>query len=563
MFKYNDIYSIIILLFSISSYAYALLDPPTIATNERGLVCSPVQLNPKNPLKSYIKLRTSSLREPEIKDKLKIEALIFHYPDIVNFTSIPTLEEYTTLYPKDKESLYKKMLTDDDKFDLTAESGFEVDKSKIYEGDLTTTTEDIIYQIPQSGIYCVYIAPIFKNKQDEKLSLNFKVPIVFKNYYGNLAYPIYLVYSQLKYTIVVSIIMFIVLFNYILRFKIGENFKNLNSISVISKGVLFLILAPFIVICIYNGFVFWLINSFLETDEKSFIITVLLFISETAEFIYSNFRSYIVLLFSMGFGVIYYYNGNSQNYRLFPQDSFRKITALLFFNIGLVIFTNLLNYLFPTTKNEIFGMFANVGSSSTTLPFNGKDKKTNFMLLLNTLVSLFQLCWFILSIVFYFKTKKTIATFPSSSDFDSNAKVTSAFNKSFFVIMILPIITAIVGASISGYFAVQNFDKFPDFPQNTNREPVYQSAITVMILENALGKFIMPLVYSGLFYFFCLILSIFFIWIKDNNGLIYCEDDPVAYADVSNFNISDDEDYRDSPNTDENETQDEEEHGRV
>ncbi|KAI5952389.1 hypothetical protein KGF54_003256 [Candida jiufengensis] len=533
--------SFIILFITLTSYVCAILDAPTILNNGKGVLCSPIQSKPNKPSKSYIKLKTQHLK---YEDNLQsIQALIFHYPDIVNFTAIPTLEEFAQLYPNEKKVLYKTMLTDDHKFNVNAESGYNVDKTKFWEGELSSKN-DVVFKISQSGIYCVYIAPILENDQKEKLgAVDFKVPIVFKNYYGNLSYPMYLIYSTIKYVVVISIIMFIVLFNYILRFKIGENFQNLNSISVISKGILFLILAPFICLDIFQGFVFWCINNFLETDSKSFIMSTLFFINETIDSIYSSFRNYVVLLFAMGFGVIYYYNGNSNNYRLFPQESFRKITAFLFINIIALIVNNILNYLFLSQDYQIVGLFSTMGSpASTTSGFDTNDNNNNFLMLSNTIVSLFQLCWFVLSVIFYFKTKKTIATFPSASDPDSNQKVVSAFRKSFFVIMVLPIITAIIGGLISGILTLRSFSNVPDFPQNSNRDLVYQSALMIIMLENSLGKFIMPIVYSTLFYYFTLILSIFFIWIKDNNGLIYSEDDPVAYADVSNFNISDDDD---------------------
>ena len=43
----------------------------------------------------------------------------------------------------------------------------------------------------------------------------------------------------MKYVIVLAIILFIYLLNYILKFKVGKDFKDLDSVSVISKAVIF------------------------------------------------------------------------------------------------------------------------------------------------------------------------------------------------------------------------------------------------------------------------------------------------------------------------------------
>lgn len=52
-----------------------------------------------------------------------------------------------------------------------------------------------------------------------------------------------------------------------------------------------------------------------------------------------------------------------------------------------------------------------------------------------------------------------------------------------------------------------------------------------------------PMLISSWVYFFTAVIAIFFIWIKDNNGLIIDRnvDDPIEYANVSQFDVSDSE----------------------
>ncbi|CAK9439546.1 uncharacterized protein LODBEIA_P36460 [Lodderomyces beijingensis] len=509
----------IVLLAAYTTLASAFLRSPSILTSKKGVFCSNIQVSPSHPGKSYIKLH------PEhASADFKIPGLIFYYPDIVNFTSVPIVEEFSRLCPKDKEVLFKKILNQDDgTFILDAADGYDVDKSKLWSG---IVDKDVKFQVDHSGFYCVYVAPPVEDKDP------FEIPIVFKNYYGNLSYPFYLIYAQSKFTIAVAIIVFASLFNYILKFKVGDNFQHLDSISVISKAVIFLVLAPFTLLSMYQWFVLFLINNFLETCQRSRIISFLLLLSQFGETTFTTFLKYAVLLFSMGFGVIYYHSGNSHNYRQFPRDSFFKVTA--FFVATLVV------------QFASHVRLANSASDTPIIGYHGQTLLNQYGTLtafLLGLAGLLSMAWFILSMIFYFKTKKTIAAFPPASDADSTEKVVSAFRKSFVVIYILPIVTSIFGGIVAGVMTAQSFKNMPDYPTRTERDPVYQSALGMWMLEKSMAKFMIPVLWSTWFYFFSLIISLFFLWIKDNNGLIVDPNanDPIEYADVPNFNISDEE----------------------
>lgn len=113
----------IVLLLAFSSVV-AAIEQPTVLTYKQGVFCSPVQRT-KNIDKAYVELRANK----DVIDK-KIPGLIFHYPDIVNFSSVPILEEFTQLYPNNKDHLYKKMLNDEGKFELDAAKGYSVDDLK-------------------------------------------------------------------------------------------------------------------------------------------------------------------------------------------------------------------------------------------------------------------------------------------------------------------------------------------------------------------------------------------------------------------------------------------------
>ena len=120
----------------------------------------------------------------------------------------------------------------------------------------------------------------------------------------------------MKYVIVLAIILFIYLLNYILKFKVGKDFKDLDSVSVISKAVIFSFIPIYSCQFLYVDWVI-LENNFFDTSKDSMLMNLA---KQGAQFLSIAFNTYticILLLFSMGYGVIYYHNGNSHRYRLF------------------------------------------------------------------------------------------------------------------------------------------------------------------------------------------------------------------------------------------------------
>ncbi|CAI5758281.1 unnamed protein product [Candida verbasci] len=498
-----------LLILFIIGLAAAFKDAPTILSAKQGVICSPIHQSKE---KAFIELKD---------DNNKIPTLIFKYIDLVNFTNIPIIEEFHQLYPNEKPTLYKNMIKDG-KFNVDAAEGYKVDDGKFYNGDST-----VKFTVPDSGIYCIYIAP---DKDKE-----FSIPVVFKNSYGNLPYSYYMIYSQLKWFILISIALFAYLLNYILKFKVGDDFKNLDSISVISKGIIFLILAPAILVSIVQWINFFLKNWFVESCSQSFFMDLLSFLTELVNHCFNAYTSFIVLLFSMGYGVIYYHNGNSHHYRMFPQKSLNRVASLLFLNI-LVMFLYSIAISLQNNKPYVVGIY------------NSPQQTTNqpgpLALILAGLNSLFAIIWFVLTIVFYFKTKKTIAKFPPAPNEENTEKVGKAFKRSILALFVLPFVVFLVGGIILGVLMTNQLKDIPEYPSNTERELLYQSVLEFMLLEKFMNKLILPSIWSAWLYFILLVGSIFFIWIKDNNGLIIDRNanDPIEYAEVdNNFEISDEE----------------------
>ena len=72
-------------------------------------------------------------------------------------------------------------------------------------------------------------------------------------------------------------------------------------------------------------------NNFISSSQNSMLVGWATFFSEFITQTYSIYTSGLLLLFSMGYGVIYYHNGNSHNYRMFPQKLSPKLLLSLLF----------------------------------------------------------------------------------------------------------------------------------------------------------------------------------------------------------------------------------------
>lgn len=500
---------------------YGLDSEPTILNSKSGAICSRVkQHKGKGSIKVY---------GTKLSQDIKIPTFIFHYIDLLNFTNIPRVEKYYQDYPNND---LPNDLFLDDKFNIIPNKKSQFDSAKIYNGYIDST-KDVEFIVPQSGIYCVYIGEL----NDDNNKKDVEVPVDFKNSYGNLDYPSYMFYWQLKYTIFFSIVLFGYLFNYILRFKIGEDFKNLDSISVISKAIIFWVLIPHIMLNIYYWILLAFKNNFISSSQNSFFVNWATFFSEFIVQAYGIYTHGLLLLFSMGYGVIYYHNGDSHHYRMFPQKTFTKILVFLFIYL-IITYLYLLLMNHPSEKYPFLAGFGNLSLAD--------DKSSKWSSIFGGLSGLFSLILFILTMYNYFQTKKTIAKFPpSSNDSDSTQKVVSAFRKSILIFLVLPIVIVLIGAIIGG---INMFKKLSDInlptpPSSDIPVEDYQSVINFYALENTFGTLVEPILISSWIYFFTAVISIFFIWIKDNNGLIIDRNvnDPIEYADVSQFDVSDSE----------------------
>ncbi|RLV90613.1 hypothetical protein JA1_004452 [Spathaspora sp. JA1] len=528
------------------SYFFALIlakgGGSTILDLKSGVICSPVVQSKSNKGHIHLYVDSISTKDHTTVDSLRFPALIFRATHIANFTDIPPPEVYYEVYQNNPSDLYAKIIDSENvKFKLEPFEGFHIDSNKVWNDFITLDHDikeeqphvDVKFVVPETGIYCVYIAP----PVDQGI-LDIKVPVQFKNEYGNLSYTYYKIYTDLRVTIILGIILFAVLFHHILKL-IDKDFNNLNKLSIISKGIIFYVLGPYITVVILSCGCLFILNNISSSSQGSVFVGKL---SSLINVCFNCYIQFVFLLFTMGYGVIYYHNGQSNQYRMFPQKQLSRAFGLLIANIFFYILLLIFDSPSSTKMPYLHGVLT---SSSDSGPNSG------ILLALNFILFIYSLFWFIAPIVYYFKTKKLIASFPPSSgggtESNSSDRVVRAFRLSIWIIIGVPFVVALVAA----FFIISNIQESattaPRLPPPTSkdREIVYHSLISFWSLEilELQSGVVAALARASIVYVFILVISMFFIWVKDNNGLVVDPqaNDPVQYSEVPEFDISDEE----------------------
>ncbi|KAK6457275.1 uncharacterized protein RJT20DRAFT_38345 [Scheffersomyces xylosifermentans] len=526
--------------------------PPTIAKyNDSGAVCSFLKASPKDQASISLYIDNfENVGDTKLKE-LTFPVLILKYTDIVNFTNLLPAEVYNEMYSeKDigKIQAYDGLVNfETNKFDLKLYKDYkEIDDKVIFNDYIALDTPDhkdsshvdINFKVDRSGLYCVYIAP------PTTLGLSeLTVPITFKNPYGTLPYVLYVQYTQQKWLVIIGLAIFAYLFNYILRFKVGDDFSNLNSISLISRTVVFYVLIPYIILAATLAIIGFFENRYVSSRFWDTLYDL----HTSALVIFTIVLNFFICLFAMGYGVVYYHRGNSRNYRMIPKRLFLKAKILLYVNLAAAILLRL--FALVDTKKASTLDFASTGSE---MPHISTDSKllTIIFAAVASITGIMPFIWFIVSLVYYFKTKKVINTFPPSTDTEapgsnSNEKTLTAFRRSILVIFVLPIATMLVIFPI--YFHRVYKMMQGSMPDHIPKE---RETLELMILQVHIAESIwldtknwLLLFWAHYLNFFILVILIYFIWIKENNGLIVDPNanDPIEYADVAQYEISDDE----------------------
>lgn len=384
---------------------------PTVLNYTEGVVCRYIHKHENNPNGSYIRLIAD-----ESITEYKIPGFIFP-PEIINHPNIPTFKGFTELYSTNKTKLYQEILNKDGLFNVESSWAHTEDGVIFWSGIID---KEILFPVPISRIYCVYIAP------NHETELGFELPVEFRQHYGNLSYAQYLYYASVKTVLTIAFALLAISSYFALTHNVERNPRDISSIEAITKTFVFLTLIPFVIAFSIEFIHLFIENNIVATYQKSRIIKAL---QITAMFViqfHLVFKSYTALLFSMGFGVIFYYNDKSISYRDFPLDRgwFNKGTAYLIFDV--IVGFIWLRFLMQETISLV------------GIPI--KQEGYNFASYFIYVRQLNFVIWFVLSVLSYFKTKKNITTTPPNVDMGSTDNVVMAFKRSSLVIWILPVV---------------------------------------------------------------------------------------------------------------------------
>ncbi|KAK6461118.1 hypothetical protein DFJ63DRAFT_216851 [Scheffersomyces coipomensis] len=543
----------------------AISASPNTNFNVQGASCNLVKKISNSRSDAYISLYVDSISvlDQSVLATLKFPILIFKYTDIKNFTNLPIYSEYSTLYKSDKAQLYQDLIDfEANKFILkpSGNGNTEFNEHDIYNDYITLDNKtpeeekkdgepdnfdhiDIYFPIERSGLYCIYIAPPI-----DKSITDMSVPIQFQNSYGYLSYVFYLVYTQTKYIILISCVMFGYLLNYILQFKIDSQFNNMNSISLISRVLIFYTLLPFIFLNFLKLLTYYLQNSFSNYYILNWLANFTVFLDQAYQIVIRFF----ILLFSMGYGVIYYHNGNSKNYRMMPEKAISKAFTMLIINLVLLALFTFIDVNSFVSSPYKFQQPSSVGKGSNNYKFIAV-----FHSILSFVVGIYPFAWVILSVINYFKTKKIISKFPINSTANSNTseKIMTAFKRSILVIFILPLVAGL----LTGFYLVYSIVKSIPLPSNPNDKiemENYQTQLIEASLSNSSN--LLFIIWSQTLEYFLMIGLMYAIWIRDNTGIILDPNanDPIEYADASQYDITDDEEEDDEDDDDEEDDED-------
>ncbi|EGW32569.1 uncharacterized protein SPAPADRAFT_67169 [Spathaspora passalidarum NRRL Y-27907] len=499
---------------------------PTALDFNNGVVCRPVVQSESRKAHIHVYVDAIDIKDKSFIDSLKLPVLIFRAPYIFNFSNIPSPDSYYDLYAANKKILYGDIIdTERIKFKLEPYDTYNIDHDKIWNDFITLDRKDqeghkhagVNFTVPESGIYCVYIAP-----PDNQGIINIRVPVKFENEYGNLPYLYYKQKYDLNWPVAIGILLLFKLSRYI-RKVTGKDFKNVSQLSMVSWIILIYILIPFIAIVIFQKLCLDLSNII----SCSSLNSILLRIVELIEVWFFTWVGFIFALFSIGLGVFF----NSEHLdriltREAEDEEEPKISMLvLFFLVNLIVdFLVVIIQSSPPKFPFYLGLVTEFEKS--------RGSWTALMVAtLDFIYLCFRVVWWILPAGYLLKIKLLIPSIPPSSklDFDSYQQSSKLLRLTVWIVMLLPVTIGSLLLAFDSYNRSTLEMSIPKLPQpgSESRKIVYDLAIKFWKQEI---DQLSPGVNDGDPWYFWIYMIVFvitflLIWIKNNKGVALGQDD--------------------------------------
>ena len=488
-----------------------------------GVSCLPIINEPEATLLGGIKVFLDELKlnDGQEPTDLKIPVLLFRYDDILNFTTLPSWEEYDEGYASNYSSnnlnsdnyfLKNSVDFEENKFILDLYEGYsEIDERRIYNGFLDLSKEDghaeALLPAYETGLYCAYVAPpINRNIK----TMNISLALQYSKFYSTSMS--YVDYCQVKYIIGTGLLLAIYLINNILKFQKDKQL-DIKNMPIISKTVIFYVLIPLLSLMSLEWFIVFIE---IHCNLSSRKIRCFEYSRLIIELIQPNWRillRFYVLLFTMGYGVIYYHRGASRTFSKMPRRT--KNVAWLLFITDLTLnnteyfmkYNNLALY-----KDTIESIYAVCFFGSFVLPF----------------------VWYFVSFIYYFKTRNIIKKLPPTSTvtegIDANTRIMKAFKQSSLVIFISPTISGLAWFSSYARVAIKTFfsmmNEISSELDVSDEELSRELLIKLVKLSHYIMRFTQDTMMSsfdewpGAMKIYLTIALLYVIWIRNNNALV-------------------------------------------
>ncbi|CUM52570.1 unnamed protein product [Debaryomyces tyrocola] len=509
----------------------AFEEDSVLDANSLGVSCFPVLSESKASIQGGIKIFLEDLEVEDgvVPSDLKVPVLLFRYEDILNFTTLPSWEEYREAYASnyssknlDLESYFLKNSVDfeQNKFILDLYEGYnEIDEKRIYNGFLDASKEngnnEALLPVYESGMYCVYIAPPI----DKNIKI-MRVPVEIQYsrlYSSNMMYANY---SKTKYIIGFGLLLAAYLIHDVLKFSTDKRL-NIKNMPIISKVVIFYVLMPLLAFASLEWFVVFIeLHSNLSNHKKS----CFKYFRLAMEWIQPNWKilfRFYALLFTMGYGVIYYHRGASRTFRKMPKRTKNVAWTLFITDLTLNntehVYYSIEKYLM--TCNTL-ALYKDTMESICTICFFGSF--------------VFPFVLYFVSFIYYFKTRNIIKKLPPTSTvsegIDVNTRIMKAFKQSGFLILISPSISGLAWVIAYGRVAIEAYysmmyDMMLD-SEPTSKVPSRESLMLLVRWLNYMLLFTedttMSLIQSWplAIKIYLTITLLYVIWIRNNNVLV-------------------------------------------
>lgn len=470
-----------LLIWAVSVAANFVLDP------DNGIVCSMVK---KTASAASILLEfTKYVGGNGDIGNLRFPTFILYYPDLAHITKIPNRNRYGAIY-KDRKNLID-YLTEDSKFDVTIDKGFE---KNVYNHFLIPGKpgDALTFNVPKSGLYCVYIAP-------SDLIKDFEIEVTFENSYGLLSFHRYVnIYLEM-----IILTFAIGLYGYITSVVFKRDGK-FDRASLVALFVMFSILIPVIVITSLS-FVIDLVSNIFKLD--AFIYQILLEVRYFLNAVFEVGFKAMILILAMGEGAVYFPKNplpnNLRNYTIY--------LSLINLCLNLLSFTVNPSH----THDSVFRSYE----------LYSQDTQSTFAFILEYTLLAFPYIWFISTLYFYFKT---LTKFTGENRLEiRNNQIYQAFRKSGSFFVLAPFISDFIDMLIYWYqtFSLYEYQYIPIDDENGDGLSIVQSLMAEAVdLSFNWSTLVQTIT------FIVTLMLIFYIWIRNNIGLDDAEYKKIAHS---------------------------------